>query len=101
GRAPVPASPDRRGPAEAGGDRRGVLAPRAPGPERVDPRARRAPVQGKVLVPHHVSTHGRFFPVRAGGGGTERSAVVIQRRDSAGSITSSISKYVAKLTAFP
>ena len=40
---------------------------------------------------HHVSTHGRFFSVRAGGGGAAASARVIHRRESAGSITSSIS----------
>jgi hypothetical protein len=39
-----------------------------------------------------VSIDGRFFPVRGGGGGTDRNADTIQRRDSAGSITSSISK---------
>src|SRR5206468_3885007 len=44
---------------------------------------------------HQVSTQGRFFRVRAGGGGTERSAVMIHFWDSAGSMTSSISKYVA------
>ena len=44
---------------------------------------------------------GRFLPVRGGGGGTEPRAVVIQRRESAGSITSSISKYVAVLSALP
>src|SRR5213076_2399412 len=42
--------------------------------------------------PHHASTQGRFLPLRAGGGGTERSAVMIHFRDSAGSMTSSISK---------
>jgi predicted transcriptional regulator len=50
---------------------------------------------------HHVSTHGRFLCVRRGGGGTAFSKLRIHRRDSAGSMTSSISKCVAVLSALP
>jgi hypothetical protein len=35
---------------------------------------------------------GRFLPVRAATGGADSNAALIQRRESAGSITSSISK---------
>ena len=47
---------------------------------------------GWLPADYQVSIEGRFFSVRRGGGGTERSALVIQNRESAGSITSSISK---------
>src|SRR5690606_11125657 len=53
---------------------------------------------------HQVSTHGRFLPepgARGAGGGTERSALATRARDSAGSITSSISKWLAVLIALP
>jgi uncharacterized damage-inducible protein DinB len=50
---------------------------------------------------YQVSMQGRFLPVRASGGGAERSPEAIHRRESAGSITSSISKVEATLTAFP
>lgn len=50
---------------------------------------------------HQVSIEGRFFPVRGGTGGIARRASVIHRRDSAGSITSSISKCEAVFTALP
>src|SRR5271168_890508 len=50
---------------------------------------------------HQVSTHGRFLPLRGGGGAAERRPALIHRRDSAGSITSSISKWDAVFTAFP
>jgi len=38
-----------RGPAEAGRDRRGLLAPCQPGRERLDAGTRRAPLQGEIL----------------------------------------------------
>ena len=41
---------------------------------------------------YHVSMQGRFLPGRGAGGGAERSAAMIQSREAAGSITSSISK---------
>ena len=50
---------------------------------------------------YQVSTNGRFLPVRAGGGGALRSPCRSRPRVSAGSITSSISKYVATFTALP
>ena len=50
---------------------------------------------------HHVSMHGRFFSVRKGGFGTERSPAMIQRRVSAGSMTLSISNTEAIETALP
>lgn len=50
---------------------------------------------------HHVSMHGRFLPLRGGGGGQARSPSTIQRRVSAGSITSSISNSEAVLIALP
>jgi hypothetical protein len=50
---------------------------------------------------HQVSIDGRFLPVRGGTGGIERIAEQIHRRDSAGSITSSISKCDAVFTALP
>jgi len=45
--------------------------------------------------------HGRFLPARGAGAGTEASARTIQRRESAGSITASISNTEDMLTAFP
>ncbi len=51
--------------------------------------------------PHQVSMHGRFLAVRGSGGGHARSPSTIQRRVSAGSMTSSISNTVAVLSAFP
>lgn len=50
---------------------------------------------------HHVSMQGRFLPVRGGGGGQALSPSTIQRRVSAGSITSSISNSEAVLIALP
>jgi len=50
---------------------------------------------------HHASIHASFLPVRFGGGGTERKAAMIQRRVSAGSITSSNSSSVAAASALP
>ena len=44
---------------------------------------------------------GCFFVVRAGAGGADNRSWVIQRRVSEGSMTSSISKCAAMLTAFP
>ncbi len=53
--------------------------------------------QGRSVAPvahaaYHVSMQGRFLPERGAGGGAERSAAMIQSREAAGSITSSISK---------
>jgi hypothetical protein len=45
--------------------------------------------------------HGRFFPVRAGGFGTERRPAMIHRRVSEGSMTLSISNTEAIETALP
>src|SRR5207244_13466211 len=42
--------------------------------------------------PHHVSMQGRFLPVRGRGGGAASRAAVTHRLESAGSMTSSISK---------
>ncbi len=50
---------------------------------------------------HHVSMQGRFLPLRGGGGGQALSPSTIQRRVSAGSITSSISNREAVLIALP
>ena len=50
---------------------------------------------------HQVSTQGRFLPVRGGGGGQARRPSTIQRRVSAGSMTSSISNRDAVLIALP
>src|SRR4051794_18441759 len=66
----------------------------------------REPERGKAQSellhrPHHVSIQGRFFPVRAGGFGTERRPAKIQRRVSAGSMTLSISNTEAIETALP
>ncbi len=44
---------------------------------------------------------GRFLPLRGAGFGALRSPMRIHFRESAGSMTSSISKKVAVLTAFP
>src|SRR5580658_1770124 len=57
--------------------------------------------QSDYSTDYQVSMQGRFLPVRGGGGGEDRSPALIQRRDSTGSITSSISKCDAVLTAFP
>lgn len=45
-----------------------------------------------LLLGYHVSMQGRFLPPRGAGGGEDRSAAMIQSREAAGSITSSISK---------
>src|SRR5262249_60033246 len=50
---------------------------------------------------HHVSMLGRFFPRAAARGGDSASIVMIQRRESAGSMTSSISKWLAVFSALP
>ena len=50
---------------------------------------------------HHVSMQARFLPVRTGVGGTARRVSMIRMRESAGSMTSSISKAVATLRALP
>ena len=50
---------------------------------------------------YQVSMQGRFFPVRGGVGGADRKPAMIHLRDSIGSITSSISKCEAVLTALP
>ena len=51
--------------------------------------------------PYHPSTQARFLPCRTGRGGTERSPATIQRRVSAGSITSSTWKWLPVLSALP
>ncbi len=50
---------------------------------------------------HQVSMQGSFLPVRGAGGGAERKPAIIHLRDSSGSITSSISKCDALLSALP
>src|SRR5690606_26252766 len=55
---------------------------------------------GSAAAAHHVSMWGRFLPVR-GAVGAAAKALAIQRRESAGSITSSISKWLAELIALP
>ena len=50
---------------------------------------------------HHPSTHGRRLPSRTGCGGSERRPATIQRRVSAGSITSSTSNRLPALSALP
>src|SRR5437762_1804074 len=50
---------------------------------------------------HHPSTHGRRLPSRGGDGGTERKPATIQRRVSAGSITSSTPNRLPVLSALP
>ena len=50
---------------------------------------------------YQVSMLGRFLPARGDGGGDAASAVVIQRRESAGSITSSNSKCDAAFSPLP
>ena len=50
---------------------------------------------------YQVSMQGRFLPLRGPGGGAAWSADMIQRRDSAGSITSSSSKWLAVFSALP
>ena len=65
-------------------------------------RERAAPAEEpRCAAGHQVSMQLRFFPVRGGGGGAARSASTTLRRDSAGSITSSISKAVATFRALP
>ena len=58
-----------------------------------------------MFMNHHGETHGRLLPRRAlpsrGGGGLASSAVSIHARDSAGSITSSVSSVRATLSAPP
>jgi hypothetical protein len=61
----------------------------------------RCSTRSGATLPHHVSTQGRLRAVRGGGFGTERSPATIQRRVSAGSITSSISNTDAIEIAFP
>src|SRR5262249_40910444 len=68
--------------------------------ERRDSAVNAAPPRPAPAL-HHGSMHGRFFFRRFGRGGDDANAVVIQRRESAGSITSSISKCDAALTALP
>lgn len=51
--------------------------------------------------PHQVSMQGRFLCSRGAGGGVARRALLTQRRESRGSMTSSISKCEAVFTAFP
>jgi hypothetical protein len=64
-------------------------------PETVVPQSR------LLHRPHHVSMHGRFLPVLAGGFGTDRRPAMIQRRVSEGSMTLSISNTDAIETALP
>ncbi len=54
-----------------------------------------------VEISHHVSTKGRFFPVRGLVDGSERNPAMTHERVSAGSMTSSISNKVAVLSALP
>ena len=83
----------------------GALAPAAPGPERPGGEAarsgncsvgargwRRQDPQPRRKGCHQVSMFARFLAVRAWGGGAAAKVVPIQRRLSAGSMTSSISK---------
>jgi len=51
--------------------------------------------------PHQVSTNGRRFPVCDIGGGADRKAWTMRSLECAGSMTSSISKCSATLSAFP
>ena len=50
---------------------------------------------------HHPSTQGRFFPSRGATGGIDRRPATIQRRVSAGSITSSTSHRDPAFRALP
>ena len=50
---------------------------------------------------YHPSTQGRRLPSRTGFGGSERRPATIQRRVSAGSITSSTSNRLPALSALP
>ena len=78
-----------RGPGRVGLGVRGSPTPySAPDRSRLGPRTDGPPVWTRS---YQVSTQFRFLPVRAGGGGEARSASTILRRDSAGSMTSSIS----------
>src|SRR5262249_20105026 len=72
----------------------------------VEPRrfgADRVPVAAPLAAHggHHVSTHGGFLPVRGTGGGRADGSWPMRARDSAGSITSSISNTDAMLSALP
>lgn len=75
------------------------LSPKPHGTQSVPPLDSSGDVrcQSHSVVPtihagYHVSMQGRFLPGRGAGGGAERSAAMIQSREAAGSITSSISK---------
>lgn len=50
---------------------------------------------------YHASIAGRFLPVRCAGGRIELRRFASQLRDSAGSMTSSMPKMVAMLSALP
>ena len=64
------------------------------------PSARR-PRTAVTPARYQVSMQGRFLPARGGTGGAERRPAMIRARVSAGSITSSISKCIAMLSALP
>ena len=57
--------------------------------------------EGQERPLHHVSMHGRFLRRRGFASGAERSALRIHRRESMGSMTSSISKCDAVFSALP
>jgi hypothetical protein len=79
-------------------------APATPARQRGDRTVDRSDTCTRTSVrrrPYQLSMNGRFLPVRGVTGGVACSAVMIHARESAGSITSSISPCAAMLTALP